>query len=325
MIHARNFARLVTHARLAALVDPDPRALEAAGRELHVESLHADFQEALQDSGVDAVVVATPTRFHCQIVTSAANTGRHVFCEKPMAMDVDECRRMIDAARKRNLVLQIGFMRRFDAGFVAAREIIERGDIGAVVQVKSLTHGPSIPQRWMYDLKSSNGPLAEVNSHDIDTMRWFTGSEFSEVYAVAGNYRLPEVKDEFPDFYDNVALLAQFQNGMQGFIGGAVSVAYGYDARTEVLGTRGVLFAGRQEENSTVSCTTGAGIVRPFVRSWRNLFSDAYLAEDRDFVRSILEGRPPQVTGRDGLMAVQVVEAGNRSIRERRPVAISSL
>jgi len=325
LIHARNFSRVVPGARLTALVEPQAEALAAAGRELGVERLYPDYRRALEDREVHAVVVVTPTKFHRDIVVAAAQAGRHVLCEKPMAMTVEECQTMNRAAAEARIVMQIGFMRRFDAGFQAAREAIDRGDIGPVVQVKSLTHGPSVPQPWMYDLKASNGPLAEVNSHDIDTLRWYTGSDFQEVYAIGGNYRCPEAKAQFPDFYDNVSLLARFRNGMQGFIGGAVSVGYGYDSRVEVLGTRGILLVGRQEQHATVTCTAQGGIARPFVKSWRNLFLEAYAEEDREFVRAIAEGRPPRVSGTDGMMAVQVVEAGNRSIREGRPVALPQL
>jgi myo-inositol 2-dehydrogenase/D-chiro-inositol 1-dehydrogenase/scyllo-inositol 2-dehydrogenase (NAD+) len=325
LIHARNFARVVPGARLAALVDPQPEALASAGREMGVERLYADYRRALEDRDVHAVVVVTPTKFHRDIVVASAKAGKHILCEKPMAMTVEECQTMNLAVSEARVVLQLGFMRRFDAGFQAAREAVDRGDIGPVVQVKSLTHGPSVPQPWMYDLKASNGPLAEVNSHDIDTLRWFTGSDFREVYAIGGNYRCPEARAQYPDFYDNVSLLASFRNGMQGFIGGAVSVGYGYDSRVEVLGTRGILLIGRQEQHATVTCTPQGDIVRPFVKSWRNLFLEAYAEEDREFVRAIAGERPPRVSGVDGMMAVQVVEAGNRSIREGRPITLPQL
>ena len=322
LIHARNFARTVPGARLAALVDPQAEALAAAGRELGVGKLYADYRQALADREVQAVVVVTPTKFHRDIVVAAARAGRHILCEKPMAMTVEECQEMNRAVDEQGVILQLGFMRRFDAGFQSAREAIDRGDVGPVVQVKSMTHGPSVPQPWMYDLKASNGPLAEVNSHDIDTLRWYTGSDFQEVYAIGGNYRCPEARAQYPDFYDNVSLLARFRNGMQGFIGGAVAVGYGYDSRVEVLGASGMLFVGRQEHNATLTCTADGRMVRPFVKSWRNLFLEAYAEEDREFVRAVSEGRPPAPNGRDGMMAVQVVEAGNRSIREGRPISL---
>jgi myo-inositol 2-dehydrogenase/D-chiro-inositol 1-dehydrogenase/scyllo-inositol 2-dehydrogenase (NAD+) len=161
-----------------------------------------------------------------------------------------------------------------------------------------------------------------VNSHDIDAARWFTGSEIAEVYAIGGNYRCPQARARHPDFYDNVAMVCRFADGRQGFIDGAVSVGYGYDARMEIVGTRGVLFVGRTEQDSVVGCSTERGMVRPFVKSWRTLFSEAYLAEDQDFVDCILDGREPRVRGVDGRMAVAVVNAGNRSIVERRPVKV---
>ena len=231
---------------------------------------------------------------------------------------------MIAAAAAARVTLQVGFMRRFDRGFVQARERVARGEIGRVVQVKSLTHGPSMPRPWMYDLRVSNGPLAEVNSHDIDTLRWFTGSEFRTVYALGGNYRCPGARQAFPDFYDNVLLVASFADGGQGMIGGAQGVGYGYDARVEVLGTEGILMIGGLGDTTVVTCTA-AGLVRPVVKSWTDLFRDAYRAEDEDFVGCIREGRLPRAGGVDGKRAVEVVNAGNESIRTGLPVRLGEV
>ena len=318
MIHARTFARGIDGARLVAMVDPVQEAVDAACQEL--ETGYLDYRDALKDDAVDAVVVVTPTVYHKDIVIAAADAGKHILCEKPMAMTVEECDAMIDATERNKVKLQIGFMRRFDRSFLQAKERIDRGEIGEVVLVKSLTHGPSVPQPWMYDIRKSNGPLAEVNSHDIDTVRWFTGSEISEVYAVAGNYRCPEAQEEFPDFYDNVVMNCRFENGMQGVIDGAVSVKYGYDARVEVLGTRGIMFIGHLDDTSVVVGNDQQHLVGPSVKSWCNLFIDAYAGEDRAFVECILEDSEPKVTGHDGKMAVKVVNAGNTSIIEKKPV-----
>lgn len=322
MIHARNFARRVTRARLVALTDPHAPTLAEAQAELEVETGYADYRQALADPRVDAVVVVTPTSLHREIVLAAAKAGKHVLCEKPMAMNVRECDDMIDACASASVKLQIGFMRRYDDSFRSAKQRLEAGEIGEPVLVKSLTHGPSVPQEWMYDIAKSNGPLAEVNSHDIDAARWFAGSEIVEVYALGGNYRCPQALEKYPDFYDNVAMVVRFADGKQGFIDGAVSVGYGYDSRMEIVGTRGVLFVGRTGEDSVVGCSTDRGIVRPFVKSWRTLFTEAYYAEDQDFVDCILDGREPRVRGNDGRMAVAVVNAGNRSIVERKPVRV---
>lgn len=320
MIHARNFSRKFADAHLVCVVDPVEAACRSALGELGIEGFYLDYRKALEDERIEAVVVVTPTMLHRDIVVQAAAAGKHILCEKPMAMNVAECREMIDAADAARVKLQIGFMRRFDRSFVAAREAVDSGAIGEVVLVKSLTHGPSVPQPWMYDIRKSNGPLAEVSSHDIDTLRWFTGSEFSEVYAVAGNYRCPQVRDEFPDFYDNVVMNARFENGMQGVVEGALSVSYGYDARLEVLGTTGVLFVGTVREDAVTVVNGKQGVAGVAVKSWRTLFLDAYEAEDHAFIQAIIEDRVPRVTGHDGMMAVAVVNAGNESITEKRPV-----
>ncbi|TVQ39727.1 MAG: oxidoreductase [Spirochaetaceae bacterium] len=323
-IHARCFAGRTAGARLVAVADSDSAAALQTANDYGADNWYTDYRRLIADAAVDAVVVVTPTNSHCEIVVTAAAAGKHVLCEKPMALNVDECSQMIDAADRAGVKLQIGFMRRFDAGFRAAKQAIDNGEIGEVVLVKSLTHGPSVPQRWMYDIAASNGPLAEVNSHDIDTLRWFTGSEVREVYALAGNYRCPEARDEFPDFYDNVVLSTRLENGAQGLIEGAVSVAYGYDSRAEILGTKGILFVGGLAERPLTVCSASLQVQQPIVKSWRTLFSDAYEAEDAGFVQVIVDDGVPEVGGIDGLRAVEVVNAGNRSIRESLPVRLET-
>lgn len=317
MIHAANFKSRVPNAKIVAVADPYKEAAVKACEELGISKYYLNYQEALQDDEVDAVVVVAPTVYHKEIVIAAAKAGRHVLCEKPMAMDEFECEEMIKACKDNKVKLQLAFMRRFDESFVEAKEVIMSGEIGDVVMVRSNTRGPSVPQKWMYDIEKSNGPLAEVNSHDIDTLRWFTNSEFKSVYAIGGNYRSPEALPDFPDFYDNVVMTAQFANGMQGSIDGAQGVGYGYDARVEILGTKGIIFLGQVHEKTIITCTKDNGMVRPVMNSWKYLFRDAYFAEDVDFIECILEDREPRVTGVDGKMAVKVVKAGNMSIKKK--------
>jgi predicted dehydrogenase len=329
MIHARNFAGSIEGARLVAMVDPVAEARNAALAELGIEKGYADYREALGDKDVQAIIVVTPTVLHRGIVVDAAAAGKHVLCEKPMAMNAAECADMIAACDRAGVKLQIGFMRRYARDFVAAKAALDSGRIGEPVLIKSLTRGPSVPQPWMYDIAKSNGPLAEVNSHDIDALRWFAGDDFSEIYAIAGNYRCPEARAQYPDFYDTVAMTLRFAKGAQGMIDGAVSVGYGYDARLEVLGTKGVLFVGSLEESSLVVCGTvaaGGGapeLVTPAVRSWRTLFLDAYRAEDQAFVDAIIRDGECAPSGRDGLKAVEAVVAGNRSIASGLPIKLA--
>ncbi len=322
MIHGINFSRHVPGAYIEAIVDNSELAAEKAAKELCVDKYYTDYRYALDNVNVDAVVVVTPTAYHCETVINAAKCGKHILCEKPMAITYEECEAMEKATDENNVKLQIGFMRRFDESYIAAKKAIDDKAIGNVVMVRSNTRGPSIPQSWMYDIKKSNGPLAEVNSHDIDTLRYFTGSEFKTVYASGGNYRSPDAKDKYPDFYDNVIMCAAFENNMQGMIDGSQGAGYGYDARVEILGTDGCIFIGNTKENGLTVCTSDKIIKQEFVCSWRNLFKDAYLNEDISFIDCIIKDKPPLVTAHDGKMAVKVVNAGNISIKEKRVVCI---
>ena len=323
MIHAVNFVKNVPGASLVAMADPAEQVAKDACLSLGIDTYYTDYRDALEDKRINAVVVVTPTKFHKDICVDAAAAGKHILCEKPMAMTVEECQIMNEATSKAGVFLQIGFMRRFDAGFIQAKDIVKSGVIGDVVMVRSNTRGPSVPQPWMYDISKSNGPLAEVNSHDIDTLRWFTESEFETIYAIGGNYRCPDAKKDFPDFYDNVIVAASLKNGMQGMIDGAQGVGYAYDSRVEVLGTKGCVFVGRINDSAVVTCTADNKYGSyPLVSSWTELFKAAYLSEDIAFVDSITDGKPPKASGLDGLAAVKVVAAGNLSIKEKRVVKL---
>ena len=322
MIHARSYAGRVIGARLAALCDPVAEAREAAGAELGVSRLYANWQDVMADPDIDAVVVVTPTRFHHDVVLAAAAAGKHVFCEKPMASSEAECDEMIAACEKAGVKLQIGFMRRFDESYVHAKERIDAGDIGEVVLVRSTTRGPSHPKPWMYDIWSNYGPIGEVSSHDFDLLRWFTGSEVESIFTVGGNYRSPEVKEEYPDFYDTFTASLTFENGMLGGIDGAQYVQYGYDSRMEVLGTHGSVMVGQQPKETYVVATADGRVTRPMNHSWTYLYREAYVAEAQAFVDAIARNETPRVTGHDGKMAVRLVNAGLASLLEKRVVTL---
>ena len=314
MIHARNFSSQVPGAKMAAVVDVVEEAAKAAAHELGITAWYTDYRKSLLDPAVDAVIVVSPTNLHKDIVIDCANAGKHVFCEKPMAMNAQECAQMIAACDENGVKLQIGFMRRHDQSFQQAKKLLEQGTIGDLVMIRSCTRGPSKPQPWMYDLKKSNGILAEVNSHDIDSIRWFAGSEVSSLFALGGNYRNKEMAEQYPDYYDSVIMNGVFENGVQFSIDGAAYIQYGYDSRVELVGTKGVLHVGRTQ-GSFLECTTVEnGTCSPFINSWMTLFTEAYLKEDIAFVECIKNDTQPPVTGIDGMMAVRIVEAGNASI-----------
>jgi len=315
LIHAGNLRDRLPGAELVALCDPNEETLQIAGRDLGVDTLTADYGDAVDRHDVDAVVIVTPTFLHGEIACAAAAAGKHVFLEKPMAITLDECRSIIAAAERAGVKLQIGFMRRFDEGFLEAKEMLDSGALGRVMKIKSTGRGPGLPSPWMFDLKQSNGIIAEVNSHDMDSLRWFTGSEAVRAYAEAANFKCDQARDDFPDFYDNVLATFRFADGTIGEVDGTCPCHYGYDARVEILCERGMVLVGHTAETTATKVTVDGQVVGRTVKSWRNLFRDAYHAEMEHFVRCVQNDRTPAVTGRDGLRAVAMVLAVNESLR----------
>ena len=325
MIHARSYAGSVKNAELIALCDPMDENLDAVQQELkEIRRIYHDYREALKNPEIDAVIVVTPTQFHHDIVIAAAEAGKHVFCEKPMANTAEECDEMIKACADHHVKLQLGFMRRFDKSFSRGKELIESGSIGEVSMIKSNTYGPSEPKPWMFDVRKSYGPIGEVNSHDFDTLRWYAGSEVKSIHALGHNFRSPEMAEQFPEYYDTCTVMLEFENGILGVITGAQYVKYGYDSRTEILGTKGIIKVGSQKTNEVEMVTPGQGIQMDSMDSWRTLFHDAYIAEANAFVQCILEDSEPKVTGHDGKMALVLVHEGLRSILEKRPIDLTS-
>ena len=322
MIHARNFAGRVQHAKLIAVCDPNLEALQAAKEELDCPFAYTDYREALKNPEIDAIILVSPTQYHKEIAVAAASAKKHVLCEKPLAVDELEAQEIIEACKKHQVKLQVGFMRRFDPSFVGAKEAVDAGEIGDVVLIKSLTHGPSEPKEWMFDIKHSSGPIGEVNSHDFDALRWIANSEIATVYAVGGNFRSPEVKEAYPDYYDTVALTVTFEDGKLGMIDGAQYVQYGYDARMEILGTKGSILVGDQGQYAITVANAEGKITTPAMPTWRYLFKEAYQLEDQAFINAILQDSEPLVTGYDGLMAIQAVRCGLTSLQEKRIVSL---
>ncbi|MEV0291616.1 Gfo/Idh/MocA family oxidoreductase [Kribbella sp. NPDC050820] len=323
LLHAQNASRWVPGAELACLVDADASVAQRAGAELGVAAF-ASIEDALEGASFDGVVITTPTFTHAQIAVLAAGAGKHVFCEKPMALSVQECDEMAAAAEDAGVVFQLGFVRRFQSEFVEARRRIEAGGIGRPMVVKSLTRGPGLPPPWAHDLRRSNGMLAEVNSHDFDCVRWLVGSEIERVYAETANFKGEAHGVSTPDFYDNAVVTLRFESGALGTIDGTCPADYGYDARVEILGSEGLLVIGENRSAPLLEIRTRAVGKIPTYSTWPQRFEWAYREELQSFVDAALSGGTPAVGAADGRAAVAAVVAANRSWLESRPVSVAS-
>jgi len=318
-IHANNLSRSVSKAILNVVVDPNVDAAQEISSKTGADYFPS-LEEAIKGKDFDAVVITTPTYIHAESTEIAASAGKHVFCEKPMALSLEEAETMISTCRDHNVKLQIGFMRRFDEDFLKAKKMICDGVIGKIMIIKSTGRGPGLPPKWACEPKTSLGMLAEVNSHDFDSVRWIAESEFSRVYAEADTFKCFDLKKDFPDFYDNSTVSLRLMNGVLALIDGSCPVDYGYDARMEILGTKGVILIGQLQYRAISVCTKEQGVVSSTFASWRDRFRDAYVREIQHFIDCVLNDKEPVVTGEDGKKAVEIAIAATKSILDKEPV-----
>ncbi len=319
-VHGLNLKNSIHGADLVAVVDKNREAAKKLSQELNVSKCFDSHEKALDWNQFDAVLITTPTFTHASITVDAATSGKHIFCEKPIATSLPEADEMIRAAKKASIKIQVGFMRRFDRGFLEAKKKIKEGIIGKPLLIKSTGRGPGLPPEWAWSTQKSAGMLAEVASHDFDALRWFAESEFKRIYVMAKNYKCPEIAETYPDFYDTAIVTAEFRDEKIGTIDMGCPVEYGYDARMEVLGEKGVIFMGDIGDQQVRFCTKKSGVVTLAFASWRDRFKEAYVEEIRHFVDIIKKDIPPSVTAEDGKKALEAVIAANKSIQINQPV-----
>lgn len=325
-LHSGTLKRYVPDGDVVALVDPSTDVLNETGDEFGIDARFHSLEEALDKVSFDAVIITTPTFTHRELSLLAADKGKHVFLEKPMAMNLGECDDIIEAVEGRDLLLQLGFMRRFDPEFTAAAERIFAGEIGEPMLIKSLTHGPGLPPPWANDIRTSNGMIAEVNSHDLDCVRWLMGSNPKRIYLETANFKGDERGAHAENFYDNMFATIKFESGALGNVSGVCPCDYGYDARVEIIGKEGIMQIGSMQGMDVVVCVNrDQGLVTPIYRRWPERFAWAYINEMQHFVECVRTGSKPRVGGVDGRWAVATVLAGTKSMLEERPVLLEEV
>jgi myo-inositol 2-dehydrogenase/D-chiro-inositol 1-dehydrogenase/scyllo-inositol 2-dehydrogenase (NAD+) len=325
-LHTRSITERVGHrATVTALVDPSRQVADELAADFGIPVVCNSLEEALEGGTFDGVVITTPTFTHHALALTALAAGLHVHLEKPMAMNLQECREISRAAESAGLALQLGFMRRFDRNFIDAAELLRSGRIGSPVIIKSLTHGPGLPPPWANDIRTSNGMLAEVNSHDLDTISWFAGSEPLDISARVANFKGADRGVSTEHFYDTLLATVTFESGALASVAGVCPADYGYDSRVEVTCTGGMVQVGNTGPGGLSSVTAGTAVQSdPVFVSWRDRFADAYVREMLEFVDAI-DGAPVRVGAADGTRAAALVLAGTVSILEKRTVPIAEV
>ncbi|MCV2490285.1 Gfo/Idh/MocA family oxidoreductase [Geodermatophilus sp. YIM 151500] len=318
--HAQTVARRLPQARLVAVADPLPGAAERLTGALGAGRPCTDVAQLWEDPDVDAVVIAAPARLHADLVVAAAAAGKHVFCEKPMAVTLPDADRAIDAARTAGVVLQVGFNRRFAADWRAARALLEAGTLGTPRQLRSLTRDPGgfDPSRVLPDTI-----FLETLIHDFDTLRFLNpGAEAVEVFALADALVEPEWRDR--GLLDTAVVTIRFDNGAMAVAEACFEAAYGYDVRGEVLGSGGMATMGDGRRTGMVFSGSAGQLVET-VRSDQELFPEGYTGELAAFVDAVRTGSTAPATGEDARAALAIALAAAESVRAGRPVRIAEV
>lgn len=315
--HARVLAERLPGVRLAAVADPRPDVAEALAGRFGARAL-SDVRALVRDPDIDAVVITASSEAHADLVVAAAEAGKAIFCEKPMSLTLDDADRATRAARDAGVILQVGFNRRFDAGFRAAHDAVASGAIGNVQLMRSLTRDPGLVNPaavppWTI--------FTQTLIHDFDTLLWLNpGADPIEVFATADALVVPEFKDR--GLLDTAVVVMTFDNGARAVAEASFSAAYGYDVRAEVFGSRGMVTAGGGARSSSW-LYTAEGLSTDTVRGDVETFGEAYGAELLEFADAIREGRPPSVTGTDARRALAVALACIESVQTHGPARVT--
>lgn len=312
--HAENLAGQVDDARLIAVTDADRGTRERVAREL--SALSSESVEALLDrSDIRAVIVASPKRFHEEHAIASAKAGKDVFLEKPIATSLEGADRVIAAAQKAGVRLQVGFQRRYDPAYAEARRLVWNGELGRPLMYRGINRdreGPVGPPGSM----ETNDILTESAIHDLDGARWMLADEVAGVrasLAIVGD----RATTPGPDL-TMVELL--FAGGAVAHIEAMRGARYAYDIRSEILCEKGAVMVGGFGQTMLTVLRGGekrADIYPGFLER----YADAYVAELRDFVAGVLDRRPAAVTGEDGRRALAIAFAAERSAATVQQVA----
>ena len=289
-VYARDLATRIPETRLVAVADPDPKACTEVSEEHEVRAAFREPEELLDAPGVDAVVIVGPTHTHRAHVIAAAKRNRPIFCEKPPALTLAETREMKEAVEKAGVFFQMGFMRRFDAGYAAAKRRLEAGEIGTAVLFKSTSRDPHRTTLEYANPRSSGGMLLDMGIHDFDLARFFMG-EAKSVQTMAGTLAYPELKTVGD--IDNAVVSLEFEDGRLGMVDLSRNGIYGYDISTELLGTAGTLRIGYLRE-TPVYVMTRNSVAHDTVPYFMERFAGAYTTQLQNFAQNVLLGRSPR-------------------------------
>jgi len=320
-VHAENLALRLPEAEVLAISDIVREAAERCATDFRIPQVVEDYHRILDDPEIEAIVICSSTDTHARIIEEAAEAEKHIFCEKPIALDLNKIDQALAGVESAGIKLQVGFQRRFDPSFRRARELIAAGKIGEPHLLRITSRDPQPPP--LEYLKVSGGIFLDMTIHDFDMARFLLQDEIEEIQAFGSVLIEPEI-GKLGDL-DTAITTLRFRSGALGAIDNSRRTAYGYDQRVEVFGSQGMVVVANRVPDSTFY-SDGRGVHGPLpLHFFVERYAEAYLEEMRAFLRAILEDREPEVTGEDGRIPVVMAYAAKRSVAERRPVLLTEI
>src|SRR5258708_38472578 len=283
--HAENLRRLVPEARLLAVADVAPDRAHQAASELEIEQSYRSLEEMLACKDVKAVLIATPDKFHAQAIRTAAAAGKDILCEKPLATNLVDAHAALADVASNGVLLQIGFMRRYDPAYAAAMKRVEAREIGEPVIFKSIRRDKDVPPLAAYQANVNGMVFYNNTIHDFDLARWLMRDEVVEVQA----YTTVAIRPEVAQYGDVVASVVnlKYARGAIGNVESHLHPISGYAVRTEIVGSKASILVGTIRRIPTTFLTAN-GVTQVLADHFLTRFADAYLAEVRDLVQSVL-------------------------------------
>jgi myo-inositol 2-dehydrogenase/D-chiro-inositol 1-dehydrogenase len=316
-VHVRNINGSIKGARLAAVADID---LKAAGSVAGDAKVYSDYREMIRDRSVDAVIVCTPPFLKMDIAKTAAESGKDVFCEKPVSVTLEDADKMMGIVKKGGIKFQVGYQRRFDSSYLKARHAMESGELGTLLLMKEHNRDPPGPiMGWSTVPAKSGGIFLDTTSHDFDAVRWLSGSEVDRVYAEGAALVYEELRKN-GDF-DTATVVMKLASGALAYVDSCYNTVYGFDARLEMLGTKSAVMVDIGEK-TFAHVRTAQGTSNEYFDGFATRWAQAYRDEMADFVECVKTGREVRVGMAEGREALKIGLAARASIAEGRPMPV---
>ncbi|WXR77069.1 D-chiro-inositol-2-dehydrogenase IolG2 [Salmonella enterica subsp. enterica serovar Infantis] len=289
---------------------------------VNITSGYKNYQELLQRDDIEAVFIFTSTDMHEEIVTAAAQAGKHIFCEKPLSMNEDEQASMavLRKVKEKGVTLQVAFNRRFDPQFHEVFELVRSGKIGRPQMIKITSRDPALLPHDL--IKRIGGLIFDFTMHDFDMARFMMQDEVSEVYVKGNTLIDPSLKNI--DDVDTLAVMLTFRNGGYALIDNSRRAVYGYDQRVEVFGSEGMAYADNVSESTVKVFNSQHCIMKNPLPDFTVRYREAYRTEILHFIDSVLHHTPVVCTGEDALLAQRIAIAAQQSLKSGLPVKITS-